>query len=116
MIAKSVVVSLNTDEFVASYKNSPPIVNYQNRSCVLQSCKYVDKVICNVGDADSKPAILSVMPDAIAIGSDWQKKDYHAQMQFTPDWLHLYKIDLIYLPYTSGISSSNIKANINAKT
>lgn len=44
---------------------------------ILLGCKYVDDVIENIGNEDSKISILSVNPDIIAIGDDWAKKDYH---------------------------------------
>lgn len=107
-----VVVSLNTDEFVESYKGRPPVIPFEQRQIVLEACRYVDEVVCNVGGADSKPVIESVFPDIIAIGSDWQERDYHAQMGFTPEWLEERGISLVYLPYTEGVSSSAIRQAI----
>jgi glycerol-3-phosphate cytidylyltransferase len=112
-----VTVSLNTDEFIYEYKKVKPILSYEERFEVLSSCKFVDYVVPNIGGADSKPAIVECEPDVIAIGSDWARKDYYAQMQFTQDWLDGNKIQLIYVPYTNGVSSTDIKARIvnNAK-
>lgn len=108
-IADKVVVSLNTDEFIAEYKGKPPILTYEERKAVLEEFGCVDEVIANIGGADSTEAILKVKPDIIAIGSDWAKKDYYAQMKFTQDWLDVYNISLIYIPYTKGISTTEIK-------
>jgi glycerol-3-phosphate cytidylyltransferase len=107
-----VVVSLNTDEFIVSYKGKPPILTYAERFEVLASCRYVDEIIPNESGADSKPAILRVDPDIIAVGSDWARKDYNRQMSFTQDWLDENDYSLIYIPYTTGISSTKIKARI----
>ena len=79
---------------------------------VLKACKYVDQVIANSGGADSKPTILQVRPNIVAIGTDWAKKDYYKQMQFTQDWLDEKDISLIYIPYTKGISSTEIKTRL----
>ena len=108
----SVVVSLNTDEFIKEYKGKPPVVSFSDRMAVLKACKYVDQVIANSGGADSKPTILQVSPNIIAIGSDWAKKDYYKQMQFTQDWLDEKDMSLIYIPYTKGISSTEIKTRL----
>jgi glycerol-3-phosphate cytidylyltransferase len=108
----SVVVSLNTDEFIKEYKGKPPIVSFSDRMAVLKACKYVDQVIANSGGADSKPTILQVNPNIVAIGTDWAKKDYYKQMQFTQDWLDEKNISLIYIPYTKGISSTEIKTRL----
>ncbi len=107
-----VVVSLNTDEFIQSYKGKPPIISYEDRKAVLDACTWVSVVIPNIGGADSKPSILEVNPDIIAIGSDWAKKDYYKQMQFTQDWLDENDIMLLYIPYTEGISSTEIKRRL----
>lgn len=108
----SVVVALNTDEFIKEYKGKPPVVSFSDRLAVLKACKYVDQVIANSGGADSKPTILQVSPNIIAIGTDWARKDYYKQMQFTQDWLDEKDMSLIYIPYTKGISSTEIKTRL----
>ena len=50
-----------------------------------------------------------VQPDFIVIGSDWAKKDYYKQMNFTQEWLDENEIVLIYIPYTQGVSTTEIK-------
>ena len=107
-----VIVSLNTDEFITAYKGKPPIISYEEREAVLLSCRSVYEVIPNYGGADSKPAIEMTQPDILAIGSDWARRDYYAQMGFSQDWLDTRKISLIYIPYTAGISSTAIKARL----
>lgn len=107
-----VTVSLNTDDFIKQYKGKASVCNDQERFLVMKSCKYVDEVIWNSGGVDSKPAILRTKPDIIAIGSDWARKDYYKQMMFDQDWLDINGISLIYIPYTRGISSTEIKTRI----
>lgn len=113
MIADQVVVSLNTDEFVYKYKLEYPRMVYEERAKTLQNCPYVDSVIQNTHGADSKPAILSISPNIIAIGSDWASKDYYTQMSFSPEWLQKHNIVLVYIPYSQKISSSYIKSVID---
>lgn len=107
-----VTISLNTDEFINSYKGKPPIMSFEERKAVLESIIYVDRVIPNIGGADSKPAIEMVNPNVIAIGSDWAKRDYYKQMQFDQDWLDDKGYWLLYIPYTLGISTTEIKRRI----
>ncbi len=107
-----VIVSLNTDEFIESYKGKRPIISYEERRDVLISCRWVSEVIPNYGGADSKVAIETTAPDIVAIGSDWARRDYYSQMGFTQDWLDSRGISLIYIPYTTGISSTAIKARL----
>ena len=110
-----VVVALNTDEFIQSYKGKPPILSYEERKEALLACRWVDQVVPNVGGADSKIAIEMVHPDYIIIGSDWARKDYYLQMGFTQDWLDKRGIGLIYVPYTEGISTTDIKNRMGYK-
>lgn len=108
-----VVVSLNTDEFITTYKGKPPVLSYEERKEILLACKWVHDVVPNTGGSDSKLAIELVNPDYIVIGSDWAKKDYYKQMGFTQDWLDERGIGLIYLPYTYGVSSTEIKKRMS---
>lgn len=108
----SVTVSLNTDEFIAAYKGRPPVMSFAERKAVLLGCKYVDSVVANVGGADSRIAIELAQPDIIIIGSDWARRDYYAQMQFDQDWLDERGIGLAYIPYTQGISTTELKKRI----
>lgn len=111
----SVTVSLNTDEFIAAYKGKPPVMSFAEREAVLLSLRSVERVIPNFGGADSKPAIELVKPDLIVIGSDWARRDYYAQMQFTQDWLDERGIGLVYIPYTRGISSTEVKKRLRVE-
>lgn len=111
-ISDTVIVSLNTDDFVKKYKGNTPIMSYEERKEILLGCKYVDQVIENSNGEDSKPAILSVNPQIIAIGDDWAKKDYYKQMSFTQQWLDDNDILLVYIPYKLGISSTELKKRI----
>lgn len=108
-----VVVGLNTDEFILQYKGKAPIMSFDERKEILMACRWVDEVVPNYGGADSKIAIDIVKPDYIIIGSDWARKDYYKQMDFTQDWLDERGIGLIYVPYTPGISSTDLKTRID---
>lgn len=107
-----VVVALNTDEFIREYKGKPPIMTFAERYECLRACKYVDEIIPNLSGGDSKPTIETVDPDIIIIGDDWKEKDYHKQMGFTPEWLDEKDIELIYVPYTKSISTTDIKKRL----
>ena len=104
-----VTVALNTDEFIETYKGKAPVMTYEERKTVLEACKFVSAVVENKQGSNSKPTIRDVNPDVIAIGSDWARRDYHKQMGFSQDWLDNRGIWLLYIPYTSDISSTIIK-------
>jgi len=105
-----VVVGLNTDAFIERFKRRPPMVDQRNRRIVLESCRYVDWVVSNMGDEDGSRVISWVKPDILAIGDDWAPpRDYYAQMNITPEWLTWHNIKLVYLPRTEGISTTLIR-------
>lgn len=117
-----VVVSLNTDEFIARFKSGPPVQTFRERKLVLESCRYVDIVIPNVGEEDSKPSIIKACEalhmmgqtviEVIAIGSDWAGRDYYGQMQFTKEWLDENDLILIYIDRRTGMSTTKIKEKL----
>jgi glycerol-3-phosphate cytidylyltransferase len=104
-----VTVVLNTDEFIEQYKGKPPVMTYDERFAVLSEFRCVKNIFPNIGGKDSTLSILEVDPDIIAIGSDWARKDYCKQMGFTQDWLDEQNISLLYIPYTKGISTTELK-------
>ena len=57
ILADTVVVSLNTDDFVGQFKGSKPVMTFKERKKSLEHCQYVDAVIPNSGGKDSKPSI-----------------------------------------------------------
>lgn len=112
-----VVVALNTDAFVASYKGRAPICTYREREAVLRACRHVDEVVQNRAGADSRPTIEAVRPDIIAIGTDWAGRDYYIQMAFDQEWLDARGITLVYVAhaYSTTLSSSDIKTRLGER-
>jgi glycerol-3-phosphate cytidylyltransferase len=107
-----VTVALNTDEFIEAYKGQTPIVSYGEREAVLLGCRFVEEVVPNSGGSDSKPTIDHVKPSLIVVGSDWARKDYYFQMGLDQDWLDERGIGLCYIPYTRGISTTELKRRV----
>jgi glycerol-3-phosphate cytidylyltransferase-like family protein len=87
-------------------------MSYEEREAVLREFRSVSDVVPNIGGSDSRWAISLVKPDLVVIGSDWARKDYYKQMGFTQDWLDERGIGLVYLPYTRGISTTDIKLRL----
>lgn len=102
-----VVVSLNTDEFAERYKRRP-IMSFEERRSMLEACIYVDEVIVNEGDEDSRPAILASGATHVVHGDDWTGDALMEQMGFGMDWLKEMDLTLLYLPYTEGISTREL--------
>jgi glycerol-3-phosphate cytidylyltransferase len=102
-------VSLNTDEFAASYKR-PPVVPLLQRMEMVLACKHVDYAGVNLGGADSRPAILDSGCHFIVHGDDWTGDALMKQMGFDQAWLDANYLTLLYMPYTVGISTTQLIA------
>lgn len=111
----SVVVGLNTDDFVTSYKGRAPVIAYGDREAVVKACRYVDAVLPNdQPDGTVRGLVAAVRPRVIVVGSDWQNRDYLAQIGLSPWDLFDRDIRIVYHPYTEGISTTAIRERVDA--
>jgi len=110
-----VVVGLNTDEFILSYKGRAPIMTYEERKEMILEVGLVDEVVPNDQTIKGSSAIETVIQSGaklIVIGSDWAKKDYPAQLGTTWDELQDLGISVCFVPYTKNISTTEIKRRL----
>lgn len=107
-IAHRTVVSVNTDEFAARYKRQP-LLPLADRLAVLGQCKLVDVVLVNEGGEDSTSTIAQSGCDCIVHGSDWHAGNgLLEQMGLTAQWLQDHQIQLVTLPYTPWVSTTQL--------
>jgi|SRR6185503_2146584 len=104
-----VVVALNTDEFVEKFKRKP-IMSYKERREALLSCRYVDMVVKNVGGFDASIALDVVAPDIYVHGDDWTGSSLMKQLGVKEGYFK--DIEIIYIPYTMGVSTTEILKRI----
>lgn len=100
-------MGLNTDEFAERYKRRP-VYSLEDRIRIMESLRQVDEVIVNTGGEDSKPAILECRPRYIVHGDDWTGWSYMDQLGVGPGFLEHYGIEILYPPYTQGVSTTEI--------
>ena len=80
-LGDELVVGVDTDEKVKLDKgNDRPINNLQDRMFMLQSIKYIDKVISFNYTEDLSNTIKWYKPDIMVIGSDWRDKEVIGEM------------------------------------
>ncbi len=105
-----VTIGLLTDEAVASYKRVP-FMTYQQRYEVVKALKYVSKVIPQ-NTLDYVENLQEVKPDYVVHGDDWkegiQRKTRDKVIATISEW----NGELVEIPYTEGISSSQINSAI----
>ena len=105
-----VIVGLLTDEAIESYKRKP-IINYENRYIVISSLKMIDKVI----KQESKywgNNIKLLQPDYVVHGDDWNIGVMNDIKRDVVKTLSEIGGELIEVPYTTGISTTEIIGKI----
>lgn len=110
--ADQVAVGVNTDGFVFGYKGAYPVFNYSERASLIEALGY--EIWPN--DSAGRELIKQVKPDIIAIGSDWARKDYYAQIDVDQDFMDEWGISMLYIPYTYGVSSTELKRRLSGDT
>lgn len=106
--ADEVIVGVNSDEFILKYKERLPLFSYEERAELISNLGYIVLKNCSAG----RELIGEVKPDILAIGSDWARKDYYGQIDVDQDYLDDNNIHMLYIPYTKGISSTEIKRRL----
>lgn len=104
------IVGVNSDKLVNSYKHKTPIINEKERLEIIQNLKAVDKAII-VNTLDKKHIWNSLCYDAIFIGDDWKGNKRWEETEKIMDSIG---VKLIYLPYTKGISSSSLTETVKS--
>lgn len=97
------IVGCSTDEFNAG-KGKKTVVPFEHRVEVLEACRYVDKVIPENSWDQKRDDIRKHAVRIFAIGDDWA--GHFDDLQDI--------CDVVYLPRTDGISSTNIKGYLSA--
>ena len=105
------IVGVSTDELVESYKHKKPIIPFEERFEIVKSIRYVDKVVSQT-TLDKLSAWNDLKFDALFHGSDWEGTPMYQQIQRD---LEMVGCDVVFLPHTSGISSSLLSDKIAKK-
>jgi len=98
------IVGVNTDELVKQYKNKLPVIPFKDRLEIVNSIKYVD-VATEENSLDRLSPALKHGASIVFIGSDWKNSP---RWQQNEKLLSEHGIKVIYLDYTTAVSTSNI--------
>lgn len=105
------IVGVSTDELVQKEKNKTPIIPYEERAEIVSAIRYVDQVVPQF-DKNKMGAWEKYHFDKMFVGSDWEG---------TPQWKEFEKqfeplnVEIVYLPHTDGISSTQLTNFIKGK-
>lgn len=109
------VVGVSTDELVKEYKNKKPIIPFEERKQIVESIKYVDKVIPQTS-MNKYEAWENEKFNVIFHGDDWKNSELYKENERK---LKEVGVEFVYFEYTKGTSSTiltqTIKEFINNK-
>ena len=98
------IVGVSTDELVKQEKNKSPVIPFEERAAIVAAIKYVDKVVPQV-DKNKMRAWKEHHFDKMFVGSDWKGTStwntYEKQFSTVG-------VEIIYLPHTDGVSSTEL--------
>lgn len=101
-----VTIGLLTDEAIATYKRVP-FMTFEQRLQVIENIKGVDRVIPQ-STLDYVPNLELVKPDYVVHGDDWKEGVQKQTRQRVIDCLAQWGGELVEVPYTQGISSTQL--------
>lgn len=103
------IVGVSTDELVKDYKHKIPVIPFGQRVEIVSAIKYVDEVVPQT-TMNKMEAYEKLHFNAIFHGSDWQGSDMYNKIieEFSK-----VNVDVVFLPHTDGISSTQIKEKAN---
>lgn len=102
---ESLIVGVNADELVQSYKGKVPVITQENRREIVSNIKAVDEAVIAY-TLDKTKQLEKYDFDAIFIGDDW-KGD--ARWEQTVKDLAKRGVEVIFLPRTQGVSSTGMR-------
>lgn len=99
------VVSLSTDEFNLNAKNKVCYFSYEKRKALLDAIRFVDLVIPENNWDQKEKDIVDLRIDTFVMGDDWE-----GHFDFLKK-----KCEVVYLPRTPEISTTQIKKELQSK-
>ncbi|MDO5346528.1 MAG: adenylyltransferase/cytidyltransferase family protein [Lachnospiraceae bacterium] len=99
------IVGVNSDSLVQEYKHKVPVINGQDRRYIVENIKAVDEAIL-VDTLDKMTMCKCLHFDVIFIGDDWKG---NPRWEATREQLKEIGVDVVFLPYTSGVCSTELR-------
>jgi len=98
------IVGVSTDELVMDYKNKKPVIPFEERIEIVKAIRYVDEVVPQLS-MDKFSAWEKYHFDRIFHGDDWKGNPIYDRIE---EKLKKVGVEVIYFPYTHGVSSTMI--------
>ena len=101
------IVGVNSDELVKTYKHKTPVIPEEERRCIVENIKAVDEADI-VDTLDKVEQYRHFGFDAVFIGDDWKGS---ARWAKTEEELRAFGVDVVYLPHTEGVCSTELRGH-----
>ena len=102
------IVGVSTDELVEEYKNKKPVIQFADRKAIVEAIRYVDLVVDQT-TMDKMEAWKQHHFDVMFHGDDWKGSAMYEQ---TEKALKEVGCDMVFLPHTVGISSTELSKTL----
>ena len=96
------IVAVSTDELVMEYKHKKTVIPYHERVEIIRALRYVDEVVPQV-NRNKLEAQARYGFDAMFVGDDWKGTALYNEVE---EAFRQIGVDVVYLPYTHGTSST----------
>lgn len=110
-LGDELIVGVSTDELIEKYKGMKPIIPFEQRIRIVEAIDCVSKVVKQTKLTEIAQLEREEI-DIVTIGDDWKGKYLEGLewMKSQPDK------EVVYFPYTEGISTTGIKRMIIKET
>ncbi|MBQ3269775.1 MAG: glycerol-3-phosphate cytidylyltransferase [Clostridia bacterium] len=98
------IVALSTDDFNSREKGKVTYFSYEERKLLLEAIRYVDLVIPEENWEQKREDVRLYHVDTFVMGDDWKGRF---------DFLKEEGCEVVYLPRTPEISTTQIKRDLN---
>ena len=97
------IVGVTTDD-LSLYKGKKPLISFEDRIEIVRSIRYVDAVVPQE-TMDKVEMCKKLKATVLFVGDDWYNSPKWENIEKS---LHEINVDIVYFPYTKGISSTKI--------
>lgn len=107
-------VGICDDTYVRDIKHKEPIINENDRVRIINALKCVHKAfLVNIEETDNKLLVTDRCDfDVLFSGDDWKGTERYNKTE--AEFAKIGK-SIVYLPYTKGVSTTQIKENLANK-
>lgn len=111
---ESLIVAVCDDDYVRNVKHKEPVFSIEERVRIIGALKCVDRVVIVTAEEveDKMLAYEKFGFDVLFSGDDWKGSERYRK---TEEQFSAVGVSIEYLPYTQGVSTSQIKEKMAGK-